>query len=338
MATKTKTIVGFVTAGALGLSACVSTSAGPRGQYTTPVGNAPVTSNPTPYSVALGCLAQYAVGNNLASPRIAIGRIEDRTGKEEADGSGRKITQGASHMAMSAFAKAGARLVNRYDTSVSELELKYANNKLITDDVAAQRGQANDYRKIYAGQVQGSDFNLTGAITEVNFNIRSVGGDASGGEQQATGLKGRIGSRVFVMNVAIDLQLNDTVSQEVVDVISYQKQIVGYEVGVGLFDFLNGNIFDLSAGEAGLEPVQLAVRAMIERAAVEIMANLYGASGPEVCLKSDPLGGVRTAGLTGGYTPAYNNLRTNNAQTREEPNRWNAARDPDVPATLRGRY
>jgi curli biogenesis system outer membrane secretion channel CsgG len=331
-------ILAWATASAIGLSGCVSTSANHAGMYAATVGNAPVTSNPTPYSAALGCLAQYAVANNLASPRIAIGRIEDRTGKEEADGSGRKITQGASHMAMSAFAKSGARLVNRYDTSVSELELKYANNKLITDDVAAQRGQANDYRKIYAGQVQGSDFNLTGGITEVNFNIRSTGGDAAGGEQQATGLKARLGSRVFVMNVAIDLQLNDTVTQEVVDVISYQKQIVGYEVGVGLFDFLNGNVFDLSAGEGGLEPVQLAVRSMVERATVEIMANLYGAPGPEICLRDDPLGGTRTAGLTGGYTPAYNNLRTNNAQTREDPNRWNAARDPDVAPVLRGRY
>ena len=39
----------------------------------------------------------------------------------EADGSGRKVTQGASLMAMTAFAKAGVPLVERFDTSVSEL-------------------------------------------------------------------------------------------------------------------------------------------------------------------------------------------------------------------------
>ena len=39
-----------------------------------------------------------------------------------------------------------------------------------------------------------------------------------------------------------------------------------------------------------------------------MMANLYGAPGPEVCLQDgDPLGG-RTTGVTGGFTPAYNNL------------------------------
>src|SRR3546814_9043959 len=65
--------------------------------------------------------------------RIAVGNIRDYTGKEEADGSGRKLTQGASLMAMSALGKAGVPLVERYDTSITELELKYTNNKLIGD-------------------------------------------------------------------------------------------------------------------------------------------------------------------------------------------------------------
>ena len=37
-------------------------------------------------------------------------------------------------MAMSALSKAGVPLVERFDTSVAEMELKYANNKLIGDD------------------------------------------------------------------------------------------------------------------------------------------------------------------------------------------------------------
>ena len=75
-----------------------------------------------------------------------------------------------------------------------------------------------------------------------------------------------------------------------VDVISYQKQIIGREVGAGVFDFLGGNVFDISAGEGALEPIQLAVRSVVERAVVEMMANLYGAPGPEGCLVGgDPL-------------------------------------------------
>ena len=123
----------LLTATALTLSACATPVAGPSGNYAHSIGNAPVTANPTPYSDALVCMAGFARNTRLVAPRIAIGRIADYTGKSESDGSGRKITQGASLMAMSAFAKAGMPLVERFDTSVSELELKYANNKLISD-------------------------------------------------------------------------------------------------------------------------------------------------------------------------------------------------------------
>jgi len=126
------------------------------------------------------------------------------------------------------------------------------------------------------------------------------------------------------MNVALDLRLVDTRTLEVVDVISYQKQIVGREVKAGVFDILNGNIFDISAGQGAQEPMQLAVRAEIERATLEFMANLYGVSGPEVCLdpRNDFLNAPSTIGVTGGLTPAYNNLQTNNAATRADPSRW----------------
>lgn len=303
------------------LTACVSPIAGPGGKYAAPIGNAPVTSNPTPYSKALVCLGGWARQQGLGAPRIAVGRIADYTGKAEADGSGRKITQGASLMAISALAKSGARLVERYDTSVSELELKYANNKLIGDEVAG------DFRKIHAGQVPGSDFYIVGGITELNFNIRSSGLNAAGADLDATDFKGNVGARLFVMNVGLDLRLVETKTLEVVDVISYQKQVIGREVSLGVFDFLNGNVFDVSAGEGALEPLQLAVRATVERGVLEMMANLYGAPGPEVCLDSDPL---LTAGNTGNFYPAYDNLGTNNAATREDPSRWNVRRDSAV--------
>jgi curli production assembly/transport component CsgG/holdfast attachment protein HfaB len=307
------------------LAACVSPVAGPSGLYASPIGNAPVTSNPTPYSAALVCLGGFARQNGIGAPRIAVGRIADYTGKAESDGSGRKVTQGASLMAISALAKSGARLVERYDTSVSELELKYANNKLISD--GAGPNGIPDFRKIHAGQVPGSDFYLVGGITELNYNIRSSGVDASGGDLDPTDGKYNAGARLFVMNVGMDLRLVETKTLEVVDVISYQKQVIGREVRLGVFDFLNGNVFDVSAGEGAMEPLQLAVRAVVERGVIEMMANLYGAPGPEVCLQSDPL---LTAGVTGNFYPAYENLGTNNAQSREAPSRWNVRRDRAV--------
>lgn len=326
-------IVAGACAAALALSACGTTPvAGPNGRYATPIGNAPVTSNPTPYSTSLYCLADYARRYNLPSPRIAVGRIADYTGTVSADG-GRQITGGASLMATTALAKAGASIVERYDTSVSEMELRYANNRLIGDD--AENPEEVQYRRIMAGQVPGSDFYIVGGITEVNYNIRSSGFDAAGGETTDTPLSIAFTNKVYVMNIAMDLRVVQTTTMEVVDVISYQKQIVGREISAGVFDFLNGNVFDISAGQGGLEPVQLAVRALVERATVEIMANLYGAPGPQVCLdaSNDPLNG--TVGPTGGYYPAYPNTGTNNAQTRADPNRWHDRRDAGV---RRSRY
>jgi curli biogenesis system outer membrane secretion channel CsgG len=325
-------------AGAMTLSACVSPVAGPSGLYARPIGSAPVTSNPTGYSNALVCLGSYARKHNLASPRMAVGRISDYTGKVEFEG-GRKITQGASLMAMTALAKSGARQVERFDTSVSELELKYSNNKLITDADIANPLEAGDYRRIMAGQIAGSDFHIVGGITELNYNIRSAGVDAYVGDVDRLDTKGIVGGRLYVMNVALDLRLVDTRTLEVVDVISYQKQIIGREIKAGVFDFFNGNIFDVSVGEGGLEPMQLAVRALIERATLEFMANLYGAPGPEVCLsaKDDFLNQAPTLGQTGALTPAYDNLETNNANTRAEANRWHNTRDRNAPKRS-GRY
>ena len=317
------------------LSGCISASAGPAGTYAAPIGNAPVIANPTPYSAALYCMANYARSYNLPSPRIAVARIADYTGTVSADG-GRQITGGASLMAMTALAKSGARIVERYDTSVSEMELRYANNRLIGDEGP---GGAEDvqYRRIIAGQVPGSDFYIVGGITEVNYNIRSGGFDLAAGQANTdTPLSTAFAGKAYVMNVAIDLRLVQTTTLEVVDVVSYQKQIVGREISAGIFDFLDGNVFDFSAGEGGLEPVQLAVRALIERATVEFMANLYGAPGPEACLSAgpDPLGGG-AVGATGGYYPAYTNTDTNNGATRADPSRWHDRRDG---AVRRSRY
>jgi curli production assembly/transport component CsgG/holdfast attachment protein HfaB len=319
-----KAAIGLVSAAALclGLTGCMTPNVQADGNYKTPIGAAPVTANPTAYSDALVCLGAYARDHHLASPRLAVGRISDYTGKVSLEG-GREITQGASLMAMTALAKAGARQVERFDTSVGELELKYANNKLITDDAVANPTHPADYRKIMAGQVAGSDFFIVGGITELNYNIQSSGLDAYAGDTKDTGVKGLYSGRTYVMNVALDLRLVDTRTLEVVDVISYQKQIVGREIKAGVFDILNGNIFNIDGGKGALEPMQLAVRAMIERATLEFMANLYGVSGPDVCLdpRNDFLENP-TLGPTGGLTPAYNNLETNNAQTRADPTRW----------------
>src|SRR5580698_1150338 len=237
--TAAKRAIALVATSGLVLSACASPVAGPSGLYSQPTGDAPVVADSSHYSTALVCEAEYARAHNVNAPRVAIGRIADYTGKFEADGSGRKVTQGASLMAMSAFAKAGVPLVERYDTSVSELELKYTNSKLISDKPISGGAAPADYRRIMAGQVPGSDFYLAGGITELNFNIRSNGVSGDAGGLNTTDLKGTAGASTYIMNVGLDLRLINTRTLEVVDVISYQKQIVAHQVGVGLFKIWN---------------------------------------------------------------------------------------------------
>ncbi len=309
-------------ASALALAGCVSPVAGPGGNYAKPIGGAPVIANPTPYTKSLVCLGQYSRINDIAPPRIAVGRILDYTGKID-DNGGRQITQGASLMAMTAFAKAGSRLVERFDTSVGELELKYANNKLIGDEAT------NAFRKIQAGSIPGSDFYLVGGITELNANIRSSGVEVFSGNTGVGDPVGSGGFRLFVINVGVDLRLVDSKTFEVIDVISYQKQIIGREVQANYFDFFGNILFDIGGGERAQEPIQLAIRATIERAVLEMTANLYGAPGPEVCDTIES-GLLASNGSTGDYTEAYDTIDTNNGDTRDAASRWHDRRDSRI--------
>ena len=340
-----------LTLSAILLAGCVSTVPDSvTGRYASPIGGAPVISNETPYSRGLACIAAYNSGR--LAPRVAVGQIADYTGKEEADGSGRKITQGAALMAISALSKAGVRLVERFDTSVAELELKYANNRLIGNDTS------QDYRRILAGSIPGSDYYIVGGITELNFNIRSSGASIDGGGLSTTSTRGSLSGNAYVMNVGLDLRLVDTRTLEVVDVISYQKQIVARQVQAGVFDVLGTTIITAGIGESALEPIQLAVRAVIERAVLEMVSRLYGA-GPEACRAGrDPLAdsyappppppapapATNTATAAAAAAPpaqpvpqplAKPNEATTYVQDRQDAYRWYSAVDSDGEPALR---
>src|SRR6185437_13256415 len=286
MSTKTrkhllKPLVLMVTA--VALEGCISPIPDSVGRYTAPIGGAPVIANETPYSAALRCMSRFVAQRPV---RIAVVQIADYTGKAEADGSGRKVTAGAALMAMSALNKAGVHMVERFDTSVAEMELKYANNKLIGDD-QHPNPTPGDFRKIMAGSIPGSDYYIVGGITELNFNIRSENANGNGGGTATNATTGTASGSMYVMNVGLDMRLVNTNTLEVADVISYQKQIIGRQVSAGVFDFLGRNFFDVSVGESALEPIQLAVRSTIERAVLEMITRIYRAP-PGAC--SIPLG------------------------------------------------
>lgn len=318
---------------AIALGGCVSPSADlETGRYTAPIGDAPVIANETPYSDSLRCLAGVTSQRPL---RIAVGQIADYTGKMESDNSGRKLTQGSALMAMSALAKAGVPLVERFDTSVAEMELKYANNKLITgDEKGGAPSPPGDFRKIMAGSIPGSNYYLVGGITELNFNIRSVGANGDVGGNSSASLTATTGGNMYVMNIGLDLRLVDTSTLEVVDVVSYQKQIIGRQEQVGAFDFLGHTFFDASIGESALEPVQLAVRSVIERAVLEMMTRLYhvpsSSCAASLGTANDPLAGPEDrAPASPVISTANATLQENrHVPSRQDPYRGYSSADP----------
>ncbi|WP_421791218.1 holdfast anchoring protein HfaB [Hyphobacterium sp.] len=319
---------------ALAVAGCaVTPNSGFDGRYANPIGNAPVTPNPTPYSEALVCLGSTARSQGRHSPVIAVGRISDYTGAANPEGGGPAITQGASLMAMSAFAKAGVNLVERFDTSVAELEMRYSNNRLIGDSA-----EEDGHRLIYAGSIPGSDYHLVGGVTELNYNIRSQGIDFLGGDRIDSDPTGVFNGRLYVMNVAIDLRLVNTETLQVVDVISYQKQIIGREVSAGVFSFWGDAVIDISTGGRSLEPIQLAVRSLIERAVLEFSSTLYGIEARSVCAFNDPLGLTNAAGGINPGTSYASRSGASNVQIRQSVDRGHQRRDPAVRNGLRGRY
>lgn len=307
--------------------------AGPDGRYATPIGNAPVTENPTPYSDALSCLGQYAGGHNISPPHIAVGSLRDLTGQLDSNG-GRPITQGAMLMAISALGKAGIPLVERYETDVPKLEFDLANNKLVSDQ-QLQPGIKRDYRPIYPGEVTGSDYFLAGGITELNSSIRSSNLSATIETQGRANSTATPSINAYVMNVGLDLRLINTVSLDITDIVSYQKQIVGYQVGTGLFAFFGNQVLSAAGATNAEEPVQFAVRSLIERAMVQFVSKLYHVPQSQ-CLspEADPLQGTKALRAV-GPSPVQTGLsaaQTNAPQMRRSQD-WNAA---PLPARARG--
>lgn len=278
--------------GLIALSGC--TTLDPKtGLYAKPIGGAPATDNVSSYSDALTCELQMAADRRLTSPRVTVGRIADLTGKYDLQ-TGSQIGQGSTLFALTALGRAGFRVVERYDTTVSDIELAYAKAHTLSDSPELAGKAADNYRKIYEGQLAGSDYYIVGGVTELNSNISSNGVNLGVGGLPIKATKGTFEARNYVINVAIDLRLVNTRTQEVVDMVSYQKQLVGREMKAGVFGFANGAIFDLSGGTSSMEPLHMAVRTLVERAVFEFGQTLYGIDARS-CLATDKHGGARKA-------------------------------------------
>jgi curli biogenesis system outer membrane secretion channel CsgG len=258
------------------LTGCATTL---KNETIAPLRGAPIESVETDYSSALRCLSAYAREQSFAPPRVAIGYITDLTGAQDSN-FGRRFTQGATLMAMSAASEAGMRLVERFDMGVAQVELDYANRRLVRDAPSRLR-QTSD------GQIEGADLYIVGGITEFNPNIRSSGGNFYIGGESASNGALSIKGNDYVFDVALDLRMVDARSTEVIAIRSLRKQVRGYEIEGGLFGFIPSKIADVGGGTKALEPTQSAIRGMIDRAVFEFMAQLYGLA-DGACLNGAP--------------------------------------------------
>ncbi len=253
---------------ALALGACATTTdpSAPV-EHVAPLSGSPVVESRSDYTPALQCLARHAEAQSYPAPRVAVGHISDLTGAEDYL-SGRRLTQGATLMAITAASQSGMRLVERFDMGVVQVELDYAQSGLLRD-------APDVLRTVQRGQMEGADLYLVGGITEFNPNIRSSGTNAFANTTGETGGALAFGGSEYIVDVGIDLRLIDVRSTEVLAVRSLRKQIRGREVEAGIYAFLDGTVLDIGGGERALEPVQTAVRSMIDRAVFEFMAMLY---------------------------------------------------------------
>ena len=235
------------------------------------------TLSATPARSALSCVKEHR--NENQDLRIAISDITDGTGARTTTDNSTLLTQRPDLMFTVGLVKTGVRVINRTSTRVAEWEMGQAMERRLGEGTPVYlEGMEFDYRPIEAGTLLGSTHYVTGALTEVNWNINST--TVEGGV-----LGFSSGARTFHISVAADLMVTDTKTTEVVIAESYQKQIVGREVNRGLFRFFEVDnsdvlgpveLFDISIGEQQNEPVQTAVRWLIETAAYDVASELTG--------------------------------------------------------------
>lgn len=251
----------LITALAATGSACTTLPSFSKAEYVSAFDGASVMENKTRYSQALECLKPMVGGRGPNAKRFAVGRVSDFTGKEDLV-NGKRLTQGAALMVISALAKTGVPMVERFDTSIADMELKYSDNKLITDNPDSKA-----HRQIFSGSLPGSDYHIVGGITEVNYNIRS------GSLESSIRFIGAA-ARYFVMNVAVDLRVVNTKTLEVVNTQSLQKQIIGTELSGGYFRLFSDGLVDVNAAERTQEPIQKGVRMVIEQAVFNMLTEM----------------------------------------------------------------
>jgi curli biogenesis system outer membrane secretion channel CsgG/outer membrane protein OmpA-like peptidoglycan-associated protein len=238
--------------------------------------------NHTPLEPAFACLAQALRDRNFPQFGVAVGDVKDYTGKYSQN-EGSTITQGGALMIYSALGKLGdvIQLQERFDTRIAELELAYTDRRQLGDGRthAVEQGKpAVPWVPYFGGSILRSNYYIVGGVTELNYNIASGGAEVT---VSGVGFKGR----TFTMNIGVDLRIVDTRTLVIAKTVSLQKQIVGQEVGAGVYRFFGNDLVDINVGNKSQEPLQLGVRTAIEHGVIELIASIAGVDGDR-CLSN----------------------------------------------------
>lgn len=247
------------------------------GEVPTPLGP-PVRDNRTPMEAALACFGDQLTAKGGPTRVIAVGDVKDYTGKYSIN-EGNAITQGGALMVYSALGKIGGPLMiaERFDPTIAERELGYTDRRQLGDgEVHEVNGNSVPWLPYFGGTITKSDYYIVGGITELNYDIRS-----GGGEVQINNIGPK--ARVYTQSVAVDLRIVDSRSLVVVKTVSLTKQFSGYEVGANVFRFFGTDLFDINVGAKGQEPLQLGIRTALEEATMRLVAAVAKVD-PTACM------------------------------------------------------
>jgi curli biogenesis system outer membrane secretion channel CsgG len=245
------------------------------------VSGPPPETNVSPAENGFACFNRF-LATDPRRPVFTVGRITDQTGKfsNEASAGGFEVTQGLTSEIYSAYGKftPDFNVVERTDTEVPNFDIGVWKQQLLGDPneegvIDAKTGArvGRGLRQYRGGQILAADYYITGAITEVNYNIDSGGLQVS---VQAIGG----GKRVYSMSVAMDLRIVDARSLRVVKAVSERKIVRGYEIEAGIFNFLGRYLIDINGGKKAQEPLELGIRATAEEAVLKLVGAVMPAA------------------------------------------------------------
>lgn len=273
---RTRTPLTLLILSMLALSGC-STLKGNK-DLLAPLEGPSITKNETTNHRSLMCAAQRLSTSDTGfsrKPRVVIDQIPDLSGKINSI-EGTKISQGVDHMAVTALQSFSSSIdiVERSILNAFNVENNLTRQQLVGDGVRRQiSGQKNEikFKPLFKGSIISADYFITGAITEVNYNIFSGGG--------LLGISGvNFGKRKVALNVAIDMRIVNMHNLKVEEALTLEKQFIGERLNGDVLRFVDNELLSLDGGLSRDEPIQRGVRAMIERGVSALLGSVMGVS------------------------------------------------------------